>query len=141
MSVSHRRAFRHVARIPCQIVRERDFRLVADAALDLSTAGMRVVARVPVLTGEALRVSFRAPRAGAWFDLEATVARVEHGRRPGDAGRCLGLCFEGTSDAVRHGLFSALRSLPPSSVGGGGSRKRRVLSLSPSPVLPGDDGD
>jgi hypothetical protein len=124
MSVSHRRAFRHEARIPCQVVRERDFRLVAEVAVDLSAAGMRAVARLPVLTGEPLLVSFRAPRSGAWFDLEATVARVEHGRRPGDTGRCLGLSFDGASEAARHRLFSALRALPPAGAGSGGRAGR-----------------
>jgi PilZ domain len=124
MSVPHRRAFRHEAPIPCQIVRERDFRLVAEAAIDLSTAGMRAVSRLPVLTGEPVLVSFRAPRSGAWFDLEATVARVEHGRRPGDDGRCLGLAFHGTSDAARHALFSALSALPPTRARRGGHVSR-----------------
>jgi hypothetical protein len=112
MSVPHRRAFRHEARIPCQIVRERDFRLVAEVSLDLSVGGMRAVSRLPVLTGEPVLVSFRAPRSGAWFDLEATVARVDHGRRPGDVGTCLGLAFHGASERERHRLFSALSTLP-----------------------------
>ena len=33
----HRRAFRRSVMLPCQVVRERDFRLVSTLALDLST--------------------------------------------------------------------------------------------------------
>jgi hypothetical protein len=135
MSVSHRRAFRHEARIVCQVVRERDFRLVADAAIDLSDGGMRALACAPVLTGEPVRVSFRAPRGGAWFDLEGTVARVGHGRRPGDAGRCLGIAFQGTSEAARHELFAALSTLPPAGPRRGRDGHRRRSDSVTSPWL------
>ena len=37
-----RREVRHAIQISCQIVRERDFRLVAEKALDLSSDGMFV---------------------------------------------------------------------------------------------------
>src|SRR5262245_29914193 len=94
MATQHRRAFRHRVVLDCQVVRVRDFRLVAAAMLDLSTAGMQVSTMLPVLTGEDLLVSFRAPRSGRWIDTDAVVARVIHGRRPGDGGRCLGLSFQ-----------------------------------------------
>ena len=78
--------FRRFVRIDCQVVREHDFRLVGDLALDLSTKGMMVRGSgIRLLTGEELLVAFRPPRCNVWIDTQATVARVIHGpaRRPG----------------------------------------------------------
>src|SRR5690606_8362248 len=52
-----RRPTRHTVRQACQIVRERDFRLVADRIENLSTFGMLVSPADPVLTGEKVFVS------------------------------------------------------------------------------------
>lgn len=124
MPIHHRRAFRHAVALPCQIVRERDFRLVADVALDLSTDGMLVPTDLAVLTGEPLLVSFRPPRSTRWLDAEAIVARVVHGRRPGDQGRRLGISFQGLDAASRQLLFSQLRSSP--AAGRGDARGRHA---------------
>ena len=109
----HRRAFRRSVMLPCQVVRERDFRLVSTLALDLSTEGVLVLTGERVLTGENLIVSFRGPQEAGWFDLESTVARVVHGRRPSDRGRCLGLSFDRFGEADKMRLFEGLRGLPP----------------------------
>lgn len=107
-----RRAFRREVILSCQVVRERDFRLVADLALDLSTDGMLVSTTERVLTGEEVLVSFRPPRSSRWLDVSATVARVVHDRRPGDRGRCLGLAFHDLDPASQRLLFRHLRGLP-----------------------------
>lgn len=103
-----RRASRRQLRLPCQVVRERDFLLVSNLALDLSTEGMLVSTDHAVLTGEELLVSFRAPHGGAWFDVQATVVRVVPGKR----GYCLGLAFHGVDAAAQSMLFRHLRGLP-----------------------------
>ncbi len=108
-----RNAFRRSVFLPCQVVRERDFRLVSSLALDLSTEGILVLTGERVLTGENLLVSFRSPKGADWFDIEATVARVIHGRRPGDRGRCLGLQFDRVGEADSLRLFEGIRGLPP----------------------------
>ncbi|APR76509.1 Hypothetical protein A7982_01856 [Minicystis rosea] len=115
MPMLHRRAFRHAVDLGCSIVRERDFRLVADRAVDLSTDGMLVDTHHRVLTGEPVIVSFRVPRSTRWVDAEAVVTRVVHGRRPGDQGRRLGLAFRGLDDETRHLIFQQLRALPAAS--------------------------
>ncbi len=125
MPIHHRRAFRHAVTLPCQIVRERDFRLVADVALDLSTEGMRVPTGLRVLTGEPLLVSFQAPRSRRWIDTAAVVTRVVHGRRPGDLRRALGVSFQGLDREARQLLFGQLRDLPPASLGSARSRHAR----------------
>ncbi|HVY47682.1 MAG TPA: PilZ domain-containing protein [Minicystis sp.] len=119
-----RQAFRRAVRLSCQVVRERDFRLVGELALDLSTEGMLALARLPVLTGEPVLVTFYSARQARWFDVEARVARVLHGRRAGDPGRCLGIAFDGADAAFREGVFEHLRRMPP-------APRRRALDAPP----------
>jgi len=102
------RPVRRSAMLACQVVRERDFRLVARWSIDLSERGMLVTADAPVLTGEPLIVSFKSPFARAWIDAEATVARVIHARRQGDRKRALGLFFEDLDAASRACLATVL---------------------------------
>jgi len=106
-----RRAFRRFVRIDCQVVREHDFRLVGDLALDLSTKGMLVRARSRVLTGEELLIAFRPPRSNRWIDAQATVARVVHGRRPGDTGLSFGIEFHNMEMEHEDLIFEKLRGM------------------------------
>jgi hypothetical protein len=117
-----RRAFRRYVRLDCQVVRDFDFQLVGDLALDMSTRGMLVRAskrkvggkRVrPVLTGEEVVISFKAPRSNVWFDAQGVVARVLHGRRPGDYGLSYGIEFCGLSTDDQQRLFEHLRGHGP----------------------------
>ena len=85
---------RHTVKIACQVVRERDFSLIADRVVDLSATGARVGPADPALTGERILVSFRIPRSTIWIDAEATVTRVVHGRRPGEFSRSLAIEFD-----------------------------------------------
>jgi hypothetical protein len=104
---------RHQLRLPCQVVRERDFRLIADRVDNLSVTGLSVSPAEPVLTGEKLIVSFRLPRQGVWIDAEACVTRVMHGRRPGEDQRCLGLAFEQPDRERDRAISRELAFLPP----------------------------
>ncbi len=108
-----RRTIRRSLRVDCQVVRERDFKLIGSRGVDLSPMGMLVMAQERVLTGEPVVVSFRLPTSSWWFDAEATVARVVHGRRPGDLGRCFALSFEAIEPDVQVYLRRALRGVPP----------------------------
>jgi hypothetical protein len=108
-----RDASRHHVRVECQVVRERDFTLIGRRAVDLSASGMRVLSEEQVLTGEDVIVTFRAPITRLWLDCTATVARVLHGRRPGDFGPCLGLSFDAMDELTRTLLRAELRGLPP----------------------------
>jgi len=111
----HQRAtVRRAVRVECQVVRERDFKLLGRSAIDVSTRGMLVETDERVLTGEPVIVAFRSPRGGRrWFDCEATVARVVHGRRPYDRGRFLGLTFETLDEWQAFHLRADLRGFPP----------------------------
>ncbi len=109
---SPRRAFRRYVRIDCQVVREHDFRVIGELALDLSERGMLVTTRERVLTGEEVVVSFRPPSSNRFVDAVGHVARVLHGRRPGDRGRCLGIEFDTMDWHDRRHLWESLRGLP-----------------------------
>lgn len=103
---------RHV-RVHCEVVRERDFRRIADRVLDLSQNGMRVPLRVPVMTGEKVVLTFRTPDGKTFIDGEGYVARVSHGRRPGDFGPSVGIRFEVSDPAQRATLKKQLLRMPP----------------------------
>ncbi|HMA95304.1 MAG TPA: PilZ domain-containing protein [Polyangiaceae bacterium] len=111
------RKSRHLLRLPCQVVRERDFRLIADRVDNLSTTGLLVSPAEAVLTGERLLVSFRLPREGVWVDAEARVTRVIHGRRPGEVQRALGLEFEAVAEESRAAIGRELSKVPPAPPG------------------------
>jgi hypothetical protein len=83
---------RHV-HTPCEVVRERDFKRVGTRVLDLSSKGMLLESDLSILTGEQVLVSFRSP-SGRWHDLDASVARVLHGRRRGDTHRAAAIAFD-----------------------------------------------
>jgi hypothetical protein len=108
-----RRSSRHTVKISCQVVRERDFRLLADRILDLSNTGMLVGPADPALTGERLIVSFCLPNSSLWIDVEASVTRVVHGRRPGEYMRALALEFDELDGFSKLMLAKALTRIPP----------------------------
>ncbi len=108
-----RRSLRRAVTVPCQVVRERDFKLLGETTMDLSLDGMMVHTWEPVLTGEDVLVSFCAPGLRMWFDAEAEVARVVHGRRPTDRGRALGLTFRRIDRLSQSYLKAGLERLPP----------------------------
>ena len=110
-----RRATRRAVRVPCQVIRERDGRLLGRQCTDLSPVGMRVAAETRVLTGEPVLVAFRIRHRGRelTFTAPGTVARVIHGRRPGDSGHSLGIELEPMSAVAERILRTALRSVPP----------------------------
>ena len=103
---SRRSSLRREVVLPCQAVREHDFKLIADRTLDISVEGLLLPLRTKVLTGESLIVSFQIP--GLWIDAEATVARVVHGRRPGDDGLAVGVLFDHISPSARAALAGFL---------------------------------
>jgi hypothetical protein len=108
---SRRTATRRSVVLPCQAVRERDFKLVAEQTLDVSVDGLLLPIAEPILTGEQLVVSFSIP--GKWIDAEATVVRVVHGRRPHDEGLAVGVLFDVISPSSRAALAAFLHGRPP----------------------------
>lgn len=111
---NERREIRKGLRIACQVVRERDFRLVADTSLDLSPSGMCVPSEHFMERGENVIVSFQATHLGLWFDTEATVTRLVEGRRAEDRGIAgFALRFTTLEPVKRLILRGHLRRVPP----------------------------
>lgn len=110
---SRRISTRRGVTLPCQAVRERDFKLIADRTLDISVDGLLLPMsdEALVLTGETLIISFPIP--GMWVDAEASVTRVVHGRRPGDEGAACGVLFDVISPSARAALAGFLHGKPP----------------------------
>jgi hypothetical protein len=102
---SQRRSVRRAVRLECEVVREHDFKRIATRAVDLSPDGMLVLADMDVLTGEDVIVTFKTPKSDLWFDATGTVARIVHGRRPGDFGPCIGVQFD-DADLLSKALLS-----------------------------------
>lgn len=110
---NERREIRRAFPLTCQVVRERDFRLVAESALDVSPDGMFVASELDLEPGENVHVSFRATHLGIWFDTDATVARIVRGRRQSDRERGFGLRFTTMPSVKRLILRGHLRRVPP----------------------------
>ena len=108
---SRRTSTRRGVTLPCQAVRERDFKLIADRTLDISVDGLLIPVQEDILTGETLIVAFPIP--GMWIDAECTVTRVVHGRRPGDDGFACGVLFDVISPSARAALAGFLHGKPP----------------------------
>src|ERR1700689_5667231 len=103
---------RRAVRTRCEVVRERDFKLVGTTVLDLSTRGMLLETDMAILTGEDLVVSFKSPTSDRWYDCAATVARVLHGRRRRDEGRAVGVAFDSLHVLDELLLCEELKSAP-----------------------------
>ncbi len=108
-----RREIRKAVGIGCQVVRERDFRLVAKQTLDLSPDGMLVPMEDDLVVGENLIVTFQTTQLGIWFDTEAVVTRILHGRRDYDKRPCFSLRFSTLDRVKRFVLRGHLRRVPP----------------------------
>jgi hypothetical protein len=104
--------FSSLAAGACEIVRERDFRLVGSRILDLSTRGLLVESDLQVLTGDEVLVSLRSPTTKRWYDCGGTVARIVHGRRKRDRTRAVGISFENLDVFSELLLCEELRHLP-----------------------------
>jgi hypothetical protein len=109
-----RRDIRHAVDLSCSVVREKDSKLAALRAVDLSPEGMRVELRdIDVEAGDRFFVCFRTTAFGIWFYTDAIATRLLRGRRPGEHGRSLGLRFGSLSAVSRLCIRGALRTVPP----------------------------
>jgi hypothetical protein len=108
-----RREIRRALRLHCRVVVPYGKAIIADTSYDLSPEGMLVRAIEPLSVGDEVEVAFRATDLGIWFDTEAHIARIVHGRRPGDHGKCYGLRFDSLSAVQRLILRGHYRRVPP----------------------------
>jgi len=121
MPANRRREMRRSVRLACRVRRMDDWRLIGDRTVDLSPQGLLLLSDERIDDQTECVVSFQATELPIWFDACARVTRVVEGRRPGDAGRALGVHFE-TLPSVsrlilrgflrRHPMVPAQRELP-----------------------------
>ncbi len=110
---SDRTALRRTLRVPCQVVCEHNFTLLARETVDLSLEGMAVRALLPATERTPVLVSFRVPGSSLYIDVDAVITRMAWGRRDEDEGAVLGLRYLNLSAVDRAILASRLRGLPP----------------------------
>ena len=108
-----RRALRRGVEVDCQVVAERDFRLLGSQTMDLSPEGMLLRSDAEVTLGEEVYVALKPPGSGWWIDAVARVARIVAGRRTGDRGRGIGLEFVSMDPVDRAMLRGRLLGYPP----------------------------
>lgn len=125
-----KRPARYTTPLDCQVVRERDFRLVADRILNLSPGGALVGPADPVLTGERLILSFCTGLPDRrYVDAEVVVVRVLHGRRAGEHTRYLGVSFECLDESSLAALHELLRRAVPVPPGARNERRAQRRQL------------
>jgi hypothetical protein len=109
---SERCAERRSVFVQCQVIRKRDFILLGESAIDLSTSGMLLLSDIRATEGEEVFVVFRVPGTERWIDTDATIARRVRGRRSSDPGRGLGLKFAPLDSESERALRAVLEEHP-----------------------------
>lgn len=98
-------------RMPCQVVRERDFKLVATSVMNVSESGLLVDADVPVQFGEKIIVTFYSAAVKGWIDAEGTVTRVSHGPRWMARKQAFGVAFANIDSDSRRNIRRSMAAL------------------------------
>lgn len=98
-------------RMACQVVRERDFKLVATSVMNVSESGLFVDADAPVRFGEKLIVTFYSPAVKGWIDAEGTVTRVAHGPRWMGRKQAFGVAFDRIDADSRKNIRRSMAAL------------------------------
>lgn len=104
-----RQSERVVKQVRAEVVRSEAFQRVSTEVVDVSYGGIRVRTDAAVLTGEDVLMTFRLGERQV--DAEGYVARVIHGRRPGENGeRFLGVRFTHLDEPSKLALHQWMRS-------------------------------
>ena len=123
-------SFARAVRVDCQVVRERDFKLLGDWALDLSSDGMLIVTRDVVLTGEEVIVSFPIPHTRIIVDSPRPPwpASSTEGARPIATAAPSGISFDSLEPEYRRLLRRrTLRQHPAAASVARAARRLREL--------------
>lgn len=98
-------------RMPCQVVRERDFKLVATSVMNVSETGLFVDADEPVRFGDKIIVTFYSPAIKQWIDAEGTVTRISHGPRWMARKQAFGVEFDRIDEGSRKNIRRSMAAL------------------------------
>ena len=112
LSSADRSVARFGVHLDCQVIRDRDFRVIGRGSLDVSLTGMLVPCTYAAEVGDEVIVSFRTPRLGEYVDAVALVTRRMEGRRRGDLGATMALTFLSIDDDSLRALGRMLEGAP-----------------------------
>lgn len=107
--IKRRTSPRRLARVCCEAVVADGFTHVGGTLHDFSEEGMLLEASKPLVLGEELYVSFRAPRTTQWVSLVAHVSRTYRAR---DQTCLAGLTISEMDGVERSILMGAISLLP-----------------------------
>lgn len=105
------RSPRFSMRMPCQVVRERDFKLVATSVMNVSESGLFVDADEPVRFGDKIIVTFYSPAVKTWIDAEGTVTRITHGPKWMARKQAFGVEFDRIDEGSRKNIRRSMAAL------------------------------
>ncbi|MEZ4300041.1 MAG: PilZ domain-containing protein [Polyangiaceae bacterium] len=105
------RSPRFSMRLNCQVVRQRDFKLVATSVMNVSETGLFVDGEAPVRFGERLILTFYSPAVRSWIDAEGTVTRVSFGPRWMGRKQAFGVAFDTLDAASRKQIRRSMAAL------------------------------
>ena len=108
---SRTRSPRFSMRLNCQVVRERDFKLVATSVMNVSESGLLVDADVPVRYGEKIILTFYSPAVKDWIDAEGTVTRISHGPRWMARKQAFGVAFDSIDKDSKRNIRRSMAAL------------------------------
>ncbi len=104
---------RRAVRLPCDVVRTRDWKPIGKQMVDLTAAGLQLLAEDDAQVGEDVQVLFRVPFTNLWTFVEGTVKRVVNGWRTGDWGPAYGIQLAKMDPILETILRGTLWRFPP----------------------------
>lgn len=107
--IKRRTSPRRLARVCCEAVAAEGFTHVGGTLRDFSEEGMLLQASTPLVLGEELYLSFRAPRTTQWVSLVAHVSRAYRTR---DQACLAGITISDMDSVERSILMGAISLLP-----------------------------
>jgi hypothetical protein len=111
LSSADRCVARFGVHVDCQVVRDRDFRVIGRGTLDVSLTGMLVQCTYAAEIGDEVIVSFKT-NIGEYVDAVGIVTRRMEGRRRGDLGMTAGITFTSIDDESLRALARLLERAP-----------------------------
>jgi len=112
LRMRERISLRRRVQTACQVVADERFRFLGDQVVDLSLCGLLVRSEEYARLGEPVYLSLQIPGGTSWIDATGHVARIIHGHRVGDPGRCVGISFDELEPSYFALLHASLTRLP-----------------------------
>ena len=112
-NIQERSSIRRGIMLDCEVVSERDFRLLGQYTYDVSRDGILLEATDFAEIGELVIFSLRLPYTDEYVEGHGRVARIGRGLRETDQGPALGIEFTELDGVMSARLDAALRGAPP----------------------------